>query len=65
MDAALADLLKPRPEDETRTDEEYRAMCKVLLAYGQRLHDEIVAERRASEEIGAEIRAITERIKAI
>ena len=65
MNAAIDALLKPLPEDENRTDEEYRAMCKTLLAYGQRLHDEIAAERRASDEIGAEIRAITQRIRAI
>lgn len=65
MDAAPTDLLKPLPEDEMHTDEEYRSRCEMLLAYGQRLHEEIVAERRGMEEIGAEIRAITARIKAL
>ena len=65
MDAAITDLLKPLAEGETRTDEEHQARCRELLDYGQRLHEQIVAERQEMDEVGAEIRAITARIKAM
>ena len=65
MDTAIASLIESLERDEPRTEEEYEAAAKVLLTHLHRTLDQIEADRRASDEIGAEMRAITERIRAI
>lgn len=61
----MDNLLEAFDKSGPHTEEDYEAVCQILLDQLRRNLDQIEADRHDSEKIGAEMRAITRRIQAL